>query len=191
MARSSGTRLTRRSWLAAVSAGALALSLGGCGFELRRPAELPYHRIALVGFAKGSPMAEALRRELPPGTEVVEAPKDAEVVLQALDDHLQRIVAASTSAGQVREFRLRVSLRFRLTRPDGISLLADTELEQSRDMSYTETAALAKQNEEAVLLRDMRGDLAQQVMRMMVAASRLPAAVPAASAAASASSSAR
>ena len=155
----------------------LALALAGCGFELRRPPDLPYGRVALAGFSKGSPMAEALTRALPEGASRVEAPKDAEVVLTALDDHLYRVVAASTTAGQVREFRLRVVLKFRLTRPDGKVLLADTELETSRDLSYIETAALAKQVEEAGLLREMRADLAQQVLRMAGAAGRAAAAL--------------
>jgi LPS-assembly lipoprotein len=169
------TLLRRRAWCGLAWLPAMALlgpALAGCGFELRRPAELPYTRIALTGFAKGSAMAEALRLALPASARIVEAPKDAEVVLAALDDHLYRIVAASTSAGQVREFRLRVLLKFRLTRPDGKMLLADTELEQSRDLSYSETAALAKQAEEAALLREMRADLAQQVLRMLAAAGR-------------------
>ena len=175
---------TRRAWLLGLAAAPLAVALGGCGFELRRPPELPYTRIALVGFAPRSPMELALRAALPSSAEVVQSTAQAEVVLTAVDDRTYRIVAASTTAGQVREFRLRVQLKFRLSRPDGRVLLNDTELQRERDLSYTETAALSKQVEEEALLQEMRDDLAQQVLRMLVVAARKPLPpLPAASAA--------
>jgi LPS-assembly lipoprotein len=109
---------------------------------------------------------------LPRSVAVVELPRDADVVLVALDDRFDKTVAASTAAGQVREFRLRVALRFRLDHPDGTPQLAEQQLELTRDMSYSETAALAKQTEEAVLLREMRMDLAWQLLNMLAASGR-------------------
>jgi LPS-assembly lipoprotein len=146
--------------------------LAACGFHLRQPSDLPYTRIALAGFAKHSPMVDALRRSLPPSTHVVEAVRDAQVVVQALDDRFTKSVEASTTAGQVREFRLRATLRFRITRPDGQALSADAELEQTRDLSYTETAALGKEAEEAVLVREMNNDLAEQLLQRLAAVGR-------------------
>ncbi|WP_022980547.1 LPS assembly lipoprotein LptE [Ideonella sp. B508-1] len=180
----SASHPTRRSWTLGLAATSLAVALSGCGFELRRPPELPYTRIALVGFPARSPMESALRAALPDSAEVVQSTAQAEVVLTAVDDRTYRIVAASTTAGQVREFRLRVQLKFRLSRPDGRVLLNDTELQRERDLSYTETAALSKQTEEEALLQEMRQDLAQQVLRMLVVAAHKPLPpLPAASAA--------
>ena len=159
-------RCGRRAGVLALAIG-LALSLAGCGFQLRQPTEIGYSRVALAGFAPRSPMAEALARALPASARVVEAPADAQVVVQALDDRFTRTVAASTAAGQVREFRLRVTLRFRLMRPDGRALSSDTELEQQRDLSYSETSALGKEAEEAAMVREMRADIAQQLVRMV------------------------
>jgi LPS-assembly lipoprotein len=160
----------RRHWLLAALGGSVLLS--GCGFALRRPAELPFSKLAIAGFKPNSPMAEALRQSLPRSVTVVAQPKDADVVLLAIEDRFDRTVAASTAAGQVREFRLRVALRFRLDRPDGSPQLPETQLELTRDMSYDETAALAKQVEEAGLVRDMRMDLAQQLLQMLAATGR-------------------
>lgn len=149
-----------------------AAGLAGCGFHLRRPAELPFTRLALTGFKPRSPMLAELRRALPDTVRVFEQPKDAEVVLAVREDRFDKTVAASTSAGQVREFRLRVTLRFQLTRPDGVVLVPDTELEQSRDMTYTETNALAKGTEEELLVHEMRADIAQQLLQMLSAAGK-------------------
>ena len=163
----------RRRLLQGAGGGGLAVLLVGCGFQLRQPVELGIRQLALSGFAARSPMAAALRRALPPSVTEVSAPAGAEVVVQALEDRFERTVAASTAAGQVREFRLRVSLKFRFTRADGVVLLGDTLLEQQRDMSYTETAALAKEAEQAVLVDDMRDDIARQLLRMLSALGRL------------------
>jgi LPS-assembly lipoprotein len=164
--------VTRRTVLLAALGGAALATLAGCGFALRRPAELPFSRIAIAGFAPQSPMAQALRQALPRSVTVVEQPSDSDVVLVALEDRFDKTVAASTATGQVREFRLRVTLRFRLDHPDGTPQLPEQTLELTRDMSYSETTALAKQTEEAVLVREMRMDLAQQLLQMLAATGR-------------------
>ena len=46
-------------------------------------------------------------------------------------------------------------------------LIPETELLQQRDISYNETIALAKEAEEALLYRNMRTDLVQQLMRRL------------------------
>jgi LPS-assembly lipoprotein len=153
----------------ALLGAALGVALAGCGFTLRQPARLPFTRLAISGFRPASPMADALRQALPRSVQVVARPQDAEVVLVVLEDRFDKTVAASTAAGQVREFRLRVTLRFRLDRPDGSPQLPEQRLELVRDMSYSETAALAKQAEEAGLVRDMRMDLADQLLQMLAA----------------------
>jgi LPS-assembly lipoprotein len=127
----------------------------GCGFALRRTPELPFRRIALVGFPPRSPLGEELHRALATGVEVIDA--------------RQRVVVSSTAAGQVRELQLRVRLLFRLSTPKGRSLIAPTELLQQRDMNYNEALALAKEQEDAELFRAMQGDIVSQVMRRLAA----------------------
>jgi len=163
--------MRRRTLLLGATLGT-GMALVGCGFHLREPADLPYTRLALTGFAHRSPMVDALRQVLPTSTRVIDRTSDAEVVVVALDDRFQKTVVASTAAGQVREFRLRVTLKFRLTSADGKPLIEDTELEQSRDLSYIETSALGKEEEEAVLVREMRNDIAQQLLQMLSAVGR-------------------
>lgn len=159
---------TRRALLL----GSVAAGLSACGFHLRQPADLPYSRIALAGFARRSHMAEAMRRNLPPSARVVDNAQGAEVVVQALDDRFTKTVVASTSAGQVREFRLRATLRFRITQPDGKPMSEDAELEQMRDLSYSETSALGKEEEEAMLVREMHNDIAEQLLQRLAAVGR-------------------
>lgn len=161
----------RRAWLAGAAASSALLlgALSGCGFALKRPPELQLKRVQLRGFAALSPMADELRRQLrtSPGVTLVERANAAEVVLEALGDSREQVVAASTTAGQVRELTLRARLHFRAYTPSGRELIPATELVLSRDMSYTETAALAKDYEAQIMFRAMQSDLASQVLRRL------------------------
>lgn len=159
--------MQRRRLLAAL----LPLLAGGCGFELRRAPELRFATVALAGFAPRSPLEQELRRQLAtsPTTRVVEAATQAEAVLEALADARETSVVASTAFGQVRELQLRSRLRFQLRTPSGRELIPATEIVLSRDMSYSESAALAKEQEQALLFRAMEADIAQQVLRRLAA----------------------
>lgn len=152
--------------------GALLLAaglLGGCGFTLRRPPQLAFRTIALVGFAPRSPLAEELRRELLRQVSVLDDTARAQVVLRALDDTRERSVVATTAAAQVRELQLRLKFNFRADTPGGRELIPRVELLLQRDLGYSETQALAKEAEEAELFREMQTDVVTQVLRRLAA----------------------
>lgn len=164
---------SRRATLGLLSA--TAASVAACGFQLRRAPRLPFRSVALAGFDTPSPLAQALReRLLASQVQVPETPAQAEAVLEALENSRRATVVASTAAGQVRELQLRVLLRFRLVSPSGKLLLPSVELLLTRDMSYSETQALAKAQEEAQLYRAMEDDIATQVLRRLAAAQPMP-----------------
>ena len=155
----------RRNVLAALVAGAVA----GCGFELKRAPELRFRTVQLVGFPARSPLAAELRSSIDASTttKVVDSAAHAQVVLEAITDSREKGVVASTAAGQVTEFQLRERFRFRLRSAGGRELIPETEILQSRDLSYTESAALAKEQEENFLYRAMQSDIVAQVMRRL------------------------
>lgn len=146
-------------------------SLAGCGFELRRAPQMRFNSIALAGFAAKSPLADELRLSIgsSPTTRLVEAASQAQVVLESLADGREKSVVASTAFGEVRELQLRLRFSFRLRTPQGRELIPATEILLSRDMSYRESAALAKEQEEAALYRSMQSDIVAQVMRRLAA----------------------
>ena len=145
-------------------------AVAACGFELRQAPKLPFRSLALVGFAPASPLAQALRQQLIASKVLpIDTPARADAVLEALADAREKSVVASTAAGQVREVQLRVRLRFRVATPAGKLLLAADDLLLTRDMSYSETAALAKAQEELQLYRAMEDDIVAQVLRRLAA----------------------
>lgn len=153
---------------------AAATGLTGCGFELRREPELLFSSIALTGFKTGSAMALELRRQLlRTPVKIIEDANRAELVVEALLEVRDKTVVVSTTAGQVREWQLRANFDYLLRLPSGELLLPRTELRMTRDMNYTESAALAKEQEEAQLYRAMQSDAVAQIMRRL-AAVRIP-----------------
>ncbi len=157
--------LSRRSMLLSTATAALT----GCGFELRRPPPLAFSSIALTGFAPRSPMAMELKEALLRSVRVLDSPAQAEVVLHATTDARERSVVAQTSAAQVRELQLRVKFNFKANTPTGRELLPASALLLARDMSFNESAALAKEHEQAELYREMQSDVVLQVMRRLAA----------------------
>jgi len=162
----------RRNALAAAGFAALSilsLSVTGCGFELRRPPDLRFQTIQLTGFANRSPVAAELKTliDATPATRVVEALKDAQVVLRALGETREKSVVAQTAANQIREFELRYRFRFQLRTAAGKDLVPDSEIVLKRSLTYTESAALAKEQEEAFLYRAMQSDIVSQVLRRL------------------------
>ena len=154
-----------------------AIGLTACGFALRQAPNYPFSTV-FVRVAEASSLGNELKRNLAAGgrLEVVTDPKrldSVEVVLEILTDQREKSVASLTSAGQVREFQLRTRAKFRLRTPQGKELIADTELLQQRDISYTETQALSKEAEEQLLYRNMQTDIVQQIMRRLAAVQAL------------------
>jgi LPS-assembly lipoprotein len=94
---------------------------------------------------------------------------NAQMVIDILQEQREKTVVGVNSSGQVREFQLRIRVRFRVRTPQGKELVPDTEILQQRDISFNESAVLAKEAEEALLYRDMQTDIVQQLMRRLAA----------------------
>jgi LPS-assembly lipoprotein len=163
--------MRRRLFLAA---GATLVTLAGCGFQLRRPPEFSFRTIAVPA---NTGVSNELRRNLAgtPNVQVVPAAQaqTADVVLDVLTDVREKVVVGLNASGQVREFQLRNKVTFRLRTPQGKELIPPTELQQQRDVSFNESAVLAKEAEEGLLYRDMQTDLVQQLMRRLAAVKSL------------------
>ncbi len=157
---SSESALCRRTLLRV----APSLLLAGCGFELKRAAALQFDSIALTGFVPRSPLAQELRTTLERSISVKDAPAQAQVVLQALGDERIRRVVAFTASGQVRDIQLRMVFRYRAQTPAERELIPDAKIELIREMTFIESAALGKQQEEQDLFREMQSDIVLQVM---------------------------
>ena len=167
------SRAARASLLALVLACSL---LAGCGFQLRQAPDFAFHSI-YVAAAPSSTLANEFKRSISSGGNVALVDPgridSAQVVLDVLADQREKVVVGLNASGQVREFQLRTRLKFRLRTPQGKELIPETELLQQRDISFNESAVLAKESEENLLYRDMQADIVQQLMRRLAAVKTL------------------
>jgi LPS-assembly lipoprotein len=154
-----------RAWL-------LCLALAGCGFQLRGTASLPFETIYLPGATSG--IALDLKRNIQSGTatKVVDDPKVAQALLQFTEETRQKEILSLTGGGRVREFRLIYRVGFRVTDGKGGDFLAPSTVALTRDVTYDDTLALAKETEEQLLFREMQSDMVQQIMRRIAAAQK-------------------
>lgn len=159
---------------AALFAILLAASVAaGCGFQLRGAAKLPFDTVFLPGGAGG--IALELKRNLQAGTNtrVVDAARDAQAVLEFTQELRQKDILSLTGAGRVREFALRYVVGYRVHDGKGREFVPPGTITLRREVSFNDSAVLAKENEEALMWQDMQSDMVQQIMRR-IAAARAP-----------------
>ena len=99
---------------------ALAGVLGGCGFQLRGQAQLPFKTL-YVNVPPTSPFGTQLKRAITGGsqTRVIDQGKDAEAILTIVNELREKQILSLGGGGRVREFQLRYRVVFRLNDPTG------------------------------------------------------------------------
>lgn len=166
------TKLARNAVLLA----ALAAGVSACGFHLRGSGgnyTLPF-RTMYVGLPESSPLAIDLKRNIRVNgnTVIVGDPKAADGVIEVITDPEKtrtKTILSLNSAGRVGEYLLSYNIVFRVKDRSGAELLGPTQITLTRPITFNETQLLAKEQEEALLYRDMQADLVQQMMRRMAA----------------------
>ncbi len=151
------THATRRDMLQFAGLALAGAGLSGCGFRLRGGQTFAFQRIAIQP-NPGAAVAQELRRSFGPAVQVlaVGAPlTQAQLVLTVVNEQREKIVVGVNSSGQVRELQLRMRVRLQLRTAKGKEIIEGDDILQQRDISYSESAALAKEAEEALLYRDM------------------------------------
>lgn len=160
----------RRRLLGQLGALAAASLVAGCGFRLRGHTPLAFSSIH-VGVSPNTELGGALRRRLRANeaTTVVEDASQADVRLEILRNERSREILTLTGAGKVREYELRHAITFRLMDRSGMERIPATTIAAKREYNFDDSQILAKEQEEALLYRDMQGDLVEQLMRRLSA----------------------
>ena len=158
-------------------ATSMTLGVTGCGFALRKAPNFAFKSL-FSPFSEGSLLGTELKRSLESGGNVrvitdARQIDQADVILDVLQDQREKTVVAINASGQVREFQLRIRFSFKLRSAKGIDLIPTTEILQQRDISFNESAVLAKESEEGLLYREMQSDIIQQIMRRLAAVTAL------------------
>ena len=82
----------------------------------------------------------------------------------------EKVILSLDTAGRVREYQLRYRVGFRVHDGKGQSWIPTSEIALTRDISFNDSQIIAKENEEALLYRDMQTDMVQQMVRRLARA---------------------
>ena len=145
-------------------------TLTACGFHLRGDVSLPYKSI-YFGLPANSVLGAKLKLNIKSskGTEIADTEKEAEAIFRQVQEKREKIILSVNNLGRVREYQLRLTYVFRLVDIKGRDLAPLNEIVMVRDVSFNDSAVLAKEQEELMLWEDMQTDLVQQVLRRLQA----------------------
>jgi len=153
------------------------LSLAACGFHLRghgAPVDLAFQSVYLKA-ARETPFVSSLRNALTFNKVALTATPDlATITLEVVSEASDKQVLALSGTGQIREYQLRYRVVLRAYDRQLNVWLPEEEMLLMRTLAYDDTQVLAKEQEEALLFKDMRTDAVAQAMRRLSRAKPQP-----------------
>jgi LPS-assembly lipoprotein len=146
----------------------LTLLLGGCGLHLRGQAQMPFDSLYLQAPNLYAPLVVELRRALTTNNVKIAAQQnEATLTLQIVSEIADQQILSLSRAGRVSEYRLRYRVSLRAYDAQQQEWMPAQEIQLQRDLTYSDTQILAKQEESAMLYKDMRSDAVQQILRRL------------------------
>ena len=157
----------RRGRLLAALAVAAAMLAGGCGFQLRTWDLAGLERVQVVG---GD--APLLRRELAraltqTGVVVTQAGRDADVIVHLSGERESRRAASVTGGARVAEYEMTLSVSFGAHDAQGQELIPSRTLRAERTYRLDVDNLIGSREEETLIVRELRGDLVQRMVRSL------------------------
>ncbi len=156
-------------WLVAAS--------GGCGFHLRSwDVGSSIDSVHVAANAR-NPMQAPLQRALQQaGVTLVDRAGDASVVVELLDSRQERRSISVSGQARAAEYESTLGVRFRIADAAGGELVPAQWLERVRVFRVDRDNLVGSSEEQALLEREMRSDLVQQILRTLNAVAAAQAA---------------
>ena len=144
----------------------VGVSMSGCGYHLRGSADLPanvdkvYVNNASKYLVRG--FKDALRAS---GGHLAASPRKADLVLNIIDEELERRYISLSATGKVNEFEYNYEIFYEWNTPKGDAVLPQQSYAISRDYFNDQLDIIGKTNEEAVLRQEIYRQAAQGILR--------------------------
>ena len=97
-------------------------------------------------------------------TIVLDSQDDSQAILHILNAKRRKIILSVSGSGRVREFQLRYSISFKVTDKNGREIVPISNIEVNRVLPFSDSAFLASQKEEEMLIKEMKKDA---ILKMM------------------------
>lgn len=167
-----GIRL--RYFFALAFALGFVCTLSGCGLYQTKTAFVPYKAVAVTG-----PLSPELLYQLQfhiltfINIKVAIHPKDADLILEIIQEVPNSQILSYTGTGQVSAFGLSDSVAFRAVDLTGKVLIPQSEIYVVRDMNFSVSQVLSAEIQQQQMMTDMRKELAMQITRRLIALGRI------------------
>lgn len=134
----------------------LALALGSCGYRLQGTVDLPddMNKVYLQG-ASGQLRNYFTKTFRSTPARLVESPAQAGLVINTLNEKLDRRVLSLSNTGKANEFELNYKLEYELLDSQGAVLARNQSLEIVREYYNDQEAIIAQANEEQIIVAEM------------------------------------
>lgn len=153
----------------------LALVLTGCGFHLRKEAQLPasMQRIHLVGIDPNSALGKDLTKALPrSGVTIVDQVENGVAVMKFVANSFTTDVLSVSGTARANEYSLRYHVEFLVEDAAGTALLPKQTIELSREFTFDASQALGVAAETDLLTKELQQDMVQTILRRLEAVAR-------------------
>jgi LPS-assembly lipoprotein len=147
------------------------LTLAACGFHLRgsnlKDVQFAFKSLYLKAPSE-TPFVADLRRILKANKiELTTTPDKADLVLEVVSEQSLKQILSLSGAGRVQEYQLFYRVNLRAYDNQQNDWLSADEILLSRILPYDDAQVLAKEQEEAMLYKDMRSDALAQAIRRL------------------------
>jgi len=147
------------------------LTLTACGFHMRghnsMQVKLAFDSVYLRS-AGDSPFIIDLRKALALNkVTVTDSAEEATITLDIISEATDKQILSLSAAGKVTEYDLRYRITMSAYDKQLVYWLPVADVALNRTMTYDDTQVLAKEQEQAVLYKDMRTDAVAQVLRRL------------------------
>ena len=131
-----------------------------CGYQLRGAQEINFNSITIVG---GSDSFTKVLKKKFKQSGVKAQEKNAEMVLEIINDTFSKKILSLSSAGKVREYQINYEVLFRFKSKNG-QWGTSSNIETTRDYTYDDKNIIAKTKEETRLIKGMQEQLIRTIV---------------------------
>ena len=135
-----------------------------CGFHLRGLSSIPFESVYIQASDPLVVLDIKRRIQASSKTIVLDNPNDSQAILHILNARKRKVILSVSGSGRVREFQLRYSISFKVTDKNGREVVPIGNIEIKRVLPFSDSAFLAAQMEEEMLIKEMKKDA---ILKMM------------------------
>jgi len=148
----------------------LVTSLSACLFTARQKASIPYKAVAITGKASPTLLGQVQFDILTYiDIKVAISPKDADLIVEVLDDAPNSSIASYGATGQISAYDLNDVVVFRAFDTSGNEVIPQTQIYAVRSINFSAHTVLSADIQQQQMMEDMRKELAMQMTMYVMA----------------------